>query len=181
MSQYGPAFAPEFPTFVASAAAIASANNKSMLALAVANVAGAPTLKVRAIWLVNAQNTAVTGINGVFELRRITSVAGGTVVAPLPYDTADTIAASVTCVTNGTVAGEATGLLRRAVWSTDEWGPGALDVESNDHAEQVLLPMWTKQPNQKALTIRPGEGLTLKFATNSTTGSFDIFIEFTQE
>jgi hypothetical protein len=167
----------ELPTFSVADFDIAVANNKSMLAL---QNTGTSIVRVREIWIINDRTTAATGVAGEFQVNRITSFTGGTALTPVSYDTIDTLPAGVTAATNATVAGEGA-ILRRGRWSTDEWGPGTADVESFDHALQNIEPFWKQTPNGKALTIRQNQGIHVKFATNSTAGSFTIRMIFTTE
>lgn len=167
----------ELATFSVVSTATTVGNNKSMLAV---QNTGTSVIRIREIWIINDQNTAVTGVAGLFEVRRITSFTAGTALTPVPYDSADTLPAGITAATGSTVSGE-TVLLRSGVWSTDEWGPGTSDVESFDHALQQVTPFWQQTPNGKSLTIRQNQGIHVKFATNSTAGAFNIRIVFTVE
>lgn len=167
----------EYPTFALVATAIAVGNNKSMLAI---QNTGTGVVRIREIWIINDQTTAVTGVAGLFEVRRIASFTAGTVVTPVAYDTADTLPAGISAATGATVATE-TSLLRQGVWSTDEWGPGTADTESFDHSIQNVTPFFSQPPNGKALTIRQNQGVHIKFATNSTAGAFNLRIIFTTE
>lgn len=167
----------ELPTFSVVSPATVVGNNKSMLAI---QNTGTSIVRIREIWIINDRNTAVVGVVGTFEVRRITSFTGGTALIPVSFDTADSLPAGITSTTGGTVATE-TDLLRTGNWSTDEWGPGASDTESFDHAIQNTEPFWKQTPNGKALTIRQNQGLHVKFATNSTAGAFNIRLVFTTE
>ncbi len=173
----------EIQSFVLYQPAVVVGNNKSMVSLL---NAGCSTVVVRieSISIVNAQITAVTGVVGTFELRRITGHSAGVEVTTRveDFDTANVLDANVTARTGATVAGESTKLLKRALWSTDEWGTGTVDVEAQDHSLQTLLPLFQRRtPMQQPIVLRAGEGLTVKFATHSTAGSFDIEIVFSQE
>lgn len=173
----------EIQSFVLYQPAVVVGNNKSMVSLL--NAGGSTVVvRIESISIVNAQTTAVTGVVGNFELRRITGHSAGVEVTANveEFDTANALNASVTARTGATVAGESTKLLKRALWSTDEWGTGSLDVEAHAHALQALLPIFQRRtPMQQPIVLRAGEGLTVKFATNSTAGAFDVEIVFTQE
>lgn len=179
-SDYGVVVRPislELPTFSIVATGVTVGNNKSMLAI---QNTGTAVVRIREVWIINDQTTAVTGVAGTFQVLRITSFTAGTAVTPVSCDTNDTLPSGITSATGGTVAGESS-LLRSGVWSTDEWGPGTADVESNDHAIQQTEPFWKQTPNGKALTIRQNQGIHVKFATNSTAGAFNIRMVFTTE
>lgn len=167
----------ELPTFSVVSTATVVGNNKSMLAI---QNTGTSIVRIREIWIINDQNTAVTGVVGTFNVYRIASFTGGTALTPASYDTADSLPAGITAATAATVATETT-LLRTGNWSTDEWGTGTQDTESSDHGIQNTEPFWKQTPNGKALTIRQNQGIHVKFATNSTAGAFKIRLVFTTE
>lgn len=167
----------ELPTFTLVSVNTTVGNNKSMLAI---QNTGTSIIRIREIWIINDQTTAVTGVAGTFEVRRIASFTGGTSITPVSYDTNDSLPAGITSATASTVSGESV-LLRSGVWSTDEWGPGTLDVEGLDHAIQQVTPFWQQTSNAKALTVRQNQGIHVKFATNSTAGAFNIRFVFTVE
>jgi hypothetical protein len=83
--------------------------------------------------------------------------------------------------TGGTISGEVAALLDLIRMSTDEWGPGTADVESAQQAISNYLPARAKRDGLlKPIHARPGQGLHLKFATNSTAGSIDVVFVFTK-
>lgn len=169
-----------YPTFVAVAQTIQIGNGKSMISLL--NGAGSGVVvRVREIWIANAQTTAVTGIMSEFRLLRMTGHSAGTLITPQSHDTADTLNVNVTARTGATIAGAAAVNLKRWYWSSDEYGVGAQDVESEDHNMQNLNPHYIASGKTRPLTIRAGEGLTINQITNSTVGTFDLYVVFTQE
>jgi hypothetical protein len=171
----------EQPTFTVGVQDAPLGNNKSMLSLCLA--AGSPrVVRLREIWIRNSQTSAVTGVVTLFELRRITGHSGGLSVAAVARDTDDVLPAAVTVRTSSTVAGEVVTVEQRWEWSSDEWGPGALDVEALQVTHQNLTPAFQKHdPQTKPPTIRAGEGYHIKCATNTTAGTFDIIFVFTVE
>jgi hypothetical protein len=171
----------EKPTFTALATSIAIGNNKSMLSIL--NTSSSVITKILEIYVVNVQTTAVTGVVGNFELRRITGHSAGTQITLIEkLDLSDALDSNTTVRTGGTVSGESTSLLWRSYFSTDEWGTGTLDMEGNEHISQIMFPIFGKRsPAQKPIYLRQNQGLTVKFATNSTAGSFDVMIVMTQE
>ena len=170
----------ELATFNAIASNIETAQNKSMLSIMNTS---SKVIRIEEIYLINVRTSAVTGVMGVFELRRITGHSGGTVVSNVEtYETGDILDSGVTVRTGSTVSGESSTLLWRSLFSTDEWGPGPMDVESNDHVFQTMFPVFVKKTNHtKTITLKSNQGLTIKFTPNSNTGQFDIFCVFTQE
>lgn len=173
----------ELPSFTMLASSVVLGNNKSLLS--VVNAGGSSVaLRILSLYLVNVQTTSVSGVIGNFEIRRITGHSVGTDITATveTLDTADSLNGSVTARTGATVAGESSKLLWRTLFSTDEWVSGNEDVESTDHDFQVMFPIWVrKDPDSKPLVLRAGEGFTVKFATNSTNGTFDIMAVVAQE
>lgn len=172
----------ELASFTILATNIQIGNNKSMLSIV--NATGSTVVaRLLAIYLVNVQVSSVTGVEGIFELRRITGHSSGTSITAIEtLDTSDTLDTHITARTNGTVSGESATLLWRNYWSTDDWGTGHLDTESMDHAFQSMFPIWRKpDPDSKPIKLRAGEGLTVKFATNNTHGTFDVMVILAQE
>jgi hypothetical protein len=170
----------EYATFTVLTQAVATANNKSMISLL--NASGSTVkLKLRDFRVINTQNTAVTGVVVDLNLYRCTGHSAGTSLTPLAFDTTDTLNSSITARTGATIAGEVTSALLHLDLSSDEWGPGAQDVETNDHTQQSLHSFYYTRQKTKPITLNAGEGLTLKCITNTTTGSYDIQVIFTQE
>lgn len=170
----------ELATFHVLAENTAIGNNKSMLSI-VNDGGSSVVVKIREIRIVNNQTTAITGVMSEFQLRRISGHTSGTSITPLTHDTSDSLNASVTAATGSTVSGESSLNLRHWKWSSDEWGVGASDVEAFDHTETALVPLYGQPSKTKPITLRAGEGLTIKHITNSTAGAFDISVLFTQE
>lgn len=170
----------ERPTFTVLAADVVLGNNKSLLSLCLAS--GSPrVLRLREVWIRNAQNTAVTGVAATFEMRRITGHSGGTALTPTSRDTDDSLPAAATARTGATVSGDGA-LEQRWEWSSDEWGPGTLDVEAQQLTHQNLVPALRKHdPQVKPPSIRAGQGYHIKCATNTTAGAFDVLFVFTVE
>jgi hypothetical protein len=86
----------------------------------------------------------------------------------------------VTIATGATITGESATEISGWRFSSDEWGPGSLDAESAALPFSVI-PVYAHGHLEKPLTIRAGQGFTLKNTTNTTAGSFDITVLFTQE
>lgn len=170
----------ERATFNAIVEGISTGQNKSMFSLFNTS---SRKIKIEEIYLVNAKITAVTGISGTFEVRRITGHSAGTLVTTIEtYETGDVLDAGVTVRTGATVAGESLSLLWKSVFSTDEHGIAELNTTSGEHIFQTMFPIFAKKTtNAKTITLKANEGLTIKFLQNSNVGSFDIFCVFTQE
>jgi hypothetical protein len=166
-------------TFVVYAQDIAIGNGKSMVSIV--NTTGSTVkIKIRSIKLINSQNTAVTGVNAEFDFRKIVGHSAGISLTPLSFDSTDTLSGSVTARTGATVTSEGA-LYKHAVWSSDEWGVGTLDTEASDHGLQELLPVYLTPINCKPITLNDNEGFHIKQTVNSTAGTFDFELIFTQE
>lgn len=167
-------------TFIAVASSVAIGNGKSMISLL--NASGsAVTVKILNIYLINTQTSAVTGVIADFSLFRCTGHSAGTAITTTTMLTTDSLNASVTARTGATITGEIATPLRRVLWSSDEWGVGGTDVENAQNAAQYQSAFWSNFVRGKRLTLLAGEGVTLKQTVNSTAGTFDVQIIFTQE
>lgn len=175
----------EEQTYTVIASAITPGNNKSMLSIYNPTGSGY-ILKLREFYIRNAATSAVTGVAANFELHRFVSGSrptGGTSLTAniIAHDSADATPASMDARTGGTISGEVAALLDLIRMSTDEWGPGTADVESAQQAISNYLPARAKRDGLlKPIYARAGEGLHLKFATNSTAGSIDVVFVFTK-
>lgn len=173
----------ELATFTGVATDIAVANNKSLLSIV--NASGSTVVsRISAIYVTSVQTTGVTGVAGNFELRRITNHSAGTAITAIEkMDSNDSLNASITVRTGSTVTSESTNLLWRSVFSTDEWSVNnAIDTAAEGHLLSTMFPIWKKADfDNKPIILNANEGLTIKFATNSSVGTFDIMIVFTQE
>ena len=169
-------------TYIVGSTEIAIGNNKSMLSLL--NASGSTVVvKLRKLYLLNSQTSAVTGIISDFQLFRFTGHSGGTSLTPLTFDSNDSLNSSVTARTGGTISGEAAAALKRWEISSDEWGTGTLDQEGADHGSGLYgQPLYEHtSPFEKPITLRANEGIHLKHVVSSTAGAFDIYMIFTEE
>jgi hypothetical protein len=170
------------PTFIAWVTGSAVGSNKSMMSIY--NATGSiKIIKIREVWLTNVQTGSIVGSPDVFEFRRITGHSTGTqiVLDIETMDTADTLSPFVSIRTGATVASESPNLLWKSVWSTDEWLANTADVETEDHSFQQMFPLYQRRDvNEKPITLRAGNGLTIKHATTATLGTFTVGMVFTQ-
>jgi hypothetical protein len=170
----------EVATFSVFSSATGIANGKSMISIV--NTTGSTVkVKIRQIKIINTQTTAVTGVIANFEFRRFVSHASGTLLTPVSSDSTDSLSGSVTTRTGATITGETATVLFRAVYSTDEWGVGTLDTESNDHTNNTVNPIYKTPDKCKPITLNANEGFHIKQTTASSVGTFDIEVIFTQE
>jgi hypothetical protein len=165
-------------TFMAYAPSVAPAQNKSMISIT--NTSATKIAKIRAIYLTNPQTTAVNGAVLNFELRRIVSHSAGTSLTPIEYDTSITLDSGITARTGSTVVTEG-GIIRRWVYSSDDHGVGANDVESFDYTINSTIPIFQQEKYSGPLVLRQNQGITLKQTISSTVGVWDINVIFSQE
>lgn len=137
-------------------------------------------LKVWKVWILNNQSVAITGIISEMRLYRITSTGGGSALTPVKHNY------SVPSLPSQVVAAEgATNLLstmfRRLVWSTEE----PVATASNSNVIE-LVPRWNRlwetsidQTNLEPIVLNEGQGVCVYFATTSSVGQADFFMEFT--
>jgi hypothetical protein len=170
----------ERATFTVVGSAIAPALNKSMLAIE--NLTGSGVIiKIREILIYSVQTGAVTGTMNDFRLYKFTTKTGGTAITADAHDTNDSLNGSVTAATGATISGEGARYLRRALWSSDEFGAGTADAETTEHSLAQALPFYIPSRYTKPITIRPGQGAHIKQTVSTTAGTFDIVVVFTQE
>jgi hypothetical protein len=173
----------EEATYTALASAVVLGNNKSLLGLFNPAASGY-VIKLREIYIRNAQTTAVTGVAVQMQLNSLRTAAnltGGTAITPTAHDSNDALPVGLICVTGGTVAGETLPSLDVMRISSDEWGPGTLDVEAHHHGFENYMPARVKRDSvMKPFVCRPGQGIHIKCATNTTAGSFDVILIFTK-
>ena len=173
----------EEATYTALASAVVLGNNKSLLGL-FNPAASEYTIKLREIYIRNAQTTAVTGVAANIQLhalRTAASLTAGTAITPIAHDSNDTLPVGLICMTGGTATGEIATPLDVMRISSDEWGPGTLDVEAHHHGFENYMPARVKRDSvMKPFVCRSGEGIHIKCATNTTAGSFDVILIFTK-
>lgn len=165
------------PTFSATAIQVALGNQKSLFAI---QNTGTSVVRISKIYLVNSTTSAVTGIAANFTLQRIASFTGGTSIITYPHNTLNTLPGTITLATGATFASESA-LFRSSFWSSDEWGPGTQDVESNDHTSQELNPWYKAEDGENPITLIQNQGLHVKCNSNTTVGLFTITMVFTVE
>jgi hypothetical protein len=156
-------------------------NGKSMFSIFNGSGSGR-VVRVKRVWQLNNQTSGVTGVLTTMELRRTTAQSGGTAQTPVKHDTSsESMPAQVVCATGATVT-DAAGVaaLRRWMWSNDE--PAAATL-TNDETECIvpLNCVWdsTGDSDIEPITLREGEGLSVKHSGTSTVGVCDVFVEYT--
>lgn len=169
----------EWPTFVAVACPVTLGNNKSMISIL--NTSTTNIAKLRELFIVNDQTTAVTGTICQMRLLRMTGHSSGTSVTVGLHDTTETLDSGITVRTGATISGENATLYRQWKFSSDEWGVGSTDVESMQHIQHVTKPLYRTEINTKPIVLRQNQGIHVKNITNTTAGSFCLVAVFTVE
>lgn len=167
-------------TYTLSATGITLAANKALLGVFNGSGSGR-VVRVYRVWVLNNQVTAVTGVVGVLELRRITTGSGGTAISPVQHDSnnesfpAQIVAASNMSVTTGD-------LIIRSFWSSDEPQAGTISIDEIQTVPAMNLVFDTAYSgtNVEPIVLREGYGLALMNIT-STVGIADVFFEITME
>jgi hypothetical protein len=176
--------ATEEATFTVIAVNVALGNLKSLLSI-YNPAASAFRIKLREFYIRNPVTSAVTGVVATFELKRWVNAAaptGGTALVARAHDTADVLGVGIVCGTGVTIGGtEEAQSLDIMRMSTDEWGPGTLDMEGAQQTIANYLPARAKRDAaMRAFTARPGEGLHMKMTTNTAVSAVDVIFVFSQ-
>jgi hypothetical protein len=129
------------------------------------------------LFAVNLQSVAVTGVLVRFDVMRVSSSSGGTAITPVALDTANaSLPAQVTVRTGATVT-EGSLLFPYISLNEEETVTQTLTKAFQGQFENLLFEGIDLQP----LTLREGEGVSVKQITSSTVGSFGWIVVFTVE
>lgn len=160
--------------YLVRAQAVATANNKSMLSIF--NTGTTYRLRVREIYLINVQTSAVTGVQCRFAARRLTgsTPSGGTGITAVPMNTKNPTASShMDLRTGATVGTEDSTAMNSLIWNTEEHVTASIKDVTHERLMQMSIPLIGRARGQE-LELGPGEGVTVKCETSTTTGSFDL-------
>jgi len=171
-----------FATFNVIALATALGNGKAMISIMLVSGGSVTRLRLLDVQLMNVQQTNVTGILADFQLRRITAHSGGSDITNVvtKNDTADTLDAGITVRTGATVTTEANPL-RKWLFATDEYTVGNLETEAFQASQENTFPNFFFDPRMRPLVARVNEGFQILCNSNSTAGTFDVGLTFSQE
>lgn len=161
-------------TFSVVSVATTVAFNKSMIAIGNITVS---KVKIHRIQITNVQTAAATGLIGIFELRKVLASSGGTALTPFMFDSSKTLPVGINAATNVTISSEGP-IIKRWLWSTDEWGTGTLDQEGLDHANQSNSYAFSSDGRSGPIVLNQNEGIHIKQTANGSAGTFDLYIEF---
>ena len=174
-------------TYTALATAVAwSTSNKVFFSIFNGSGSG-KVLKVRRVWIINAQASAATGILQTFGLYKITTDTSGgtpTTITPVKHDTnSSDVPAQVTIKTNNTTNGTSS-LLYTQQYSGDEAAVGTFTWDEFEVFPNLSL-FWDVgygTTSMQPLTLREGQGFSVyNAAVASSAGNIDIHMEFTLE
>jgi hypothetical protein len=173
----------ELATFTCIAANVAPGNNKSMFSI---YNAGTKIVRIADLFLANVQTLSSTGIAGLFAVHKMTTLhttgTGSDITSNVvSMDSSDTLDGGITIKTGATVAGVSANYVKRTLLNTSNWSQTS-NFTSQNHSFEVYFPLMQKPDAlSKSLFLRSNEGMTLTFENNSTSGSFDIHMIFTQQ
>lgn len=149
-------------------------------------------LRVYRIWMLNNQTVAVTGLNNLMRVDRLTTGSGGIDLLPIRHDTnTSTLPSEIVCATNLSFTSQST--LRRFFWSSDEpvaTGPATIDeLQVNPGFTAVVDHTWSYYSSTvQPYVLREGYGLGVicenaysAGSISTPVGSADLFMEFTAE
>ncbi len=173
--------ATEEATFTVVSLATTFAADKSLISL-YNPVGSTKVLKLREYYARNAQTANVTGVAAQIQALRFAVVpTGGTALTVATHDTNDVLGAGILASTNATVSADVAGVLDIMRVSTDEWGPGTLDLEGAQQTIANYLPARVKRDAQQKpiAVLRAGQGFRLRSVT-AAPGTFDFILVFTQ-
>lgn len=158
-----------------------STGNKVLLQL---YNAGTRVLRVNRIWVINANNVAVTGVRGNLQIGRNTTAASGgspTTITPIAHDSTNSALSSVTCNSGNTTV-TVTASYRTFLYDTDEFAAGSFKV-SNLWALPTLGLVWDAgygDSNVSSIVLPQNNGLVLyQPALTGAQGNADVIFEFT--
>lgn len=162
------------PTYYIWVTPMATAQNKYLLALL---NTGTQVVRVKKLFLINAALTAVTGVGMQYDVKRSSTITGGTAVTPNPADTADGAVSGLTCVHSPTSVTE--GVLLYS-WFTNNDEVGATNAFPSNYL-QALGNIQPEGPEIRELTLRQNEGCTVKQITSTAVGIYGVLAVITVE
>lgn len=166
---------PHYLAFADSTAVGAFAQNKQHISLFNAAASG-KIVTIHDIRYVNLALTAVTGVGVRFDIKRITTHSVGTAVTPEKLDTLNpNLPAGVTVRAACTVT---EGNILWAVAVNNDEIP--LTGINHNFLGCSIVPS-VIDPRAGKITLREGEGITVKQITNSVVGTFAWIIQFSTQ
>lgn len=146
-------------------------------------VGSGKVIKIYRIAALNNQTVAVTGVNAILKIVRISTGSGGLYLSPSKHDSTNPVVpAQIVCSTNMSYTTSAT--LRNCFWSNDE--PLQTTIGTCDEWQTIpkVQNLWESSYIDTAvqpIVCREGQGVALINTTNTAVGIGDFFIEFSME
>ncbi len=175
-------------TWIAYAPALAHAAANRVYCQIFATASNTQTIKIRRIWLINAQTTGVTGALGTINVKSVSTVASGgtpTTITPVPYDTTNTaVNANITINFGSTTTGTVVNTYMSIPFGSEEPATGTFKFENFYSSPNTAL-IWDagyEDSNIDPLTIPASTaGGIVVDGTMTAVGNLDTCIEFTLE
>lgn len=165
------------PTYWAFANGVAFANNKQMFSLFNGSGSG-KIVKLHTLRFFNMQISPVTGVELEIEIKLITARSSGTTVTPAKVDSQNAaLPSQIVAAHNSTVT---EGAVLFSVMAVNE----EISTTNNELIANTLRQLGNLLPHSEhtqPLTLREGEGITLKCITSTTLGQAGTFCAFTVE
>jgi hypothetical protein len=168
-------YRPGEDTYYAYADAIAPAASKHMITIANASGSGV-FVQLRKLFVINISGGTAAVIR--FDMRKGTTIAGGTTVTPVKADSLNpNLPAGVTVVTGATTFNGSTLLFPWLSLNTANTTTQPLTTAMFQQATNILIEADTVQE----LTLQPAEAASLQQNSGSaaTTGTFGFLLAFT--
>jgi hypothetical protein len=157
---------------------IVPGNNKYMATLW--NGAAGRKVVLHRAWSYNWQVAAATGTELDQVFMRISARTLGTSVTPLADDTSDTLTSGITAdhlttaVTDGAT-------IERVIVSSEEIGQTNAAFLVGSRATYPGALIYARVPGTRGVTLRNGQGISIKNVTNSNNGTVSYVYQFTDE
>ena len=163
------------PTYYALADAVTCAQNKQVISI-LNDTGSGKVVALKKLFIINTQLSTVTGVAIRSDVKRATAHSGGSTVTPVSADSANaTLPAQITVRSAATSVTEST-LLFPLTYTNDEVGA----TQAFPTAQLMAGLNWFPEGAEvQEVSLREGEGLTIKQITNSSVGQFAWLIVFT--
>lgn len=167
-------FSAALPSYYAIADNVAFAANKHHLTIANAGGSG-KVLAIKKLFSINLALSAITGVAVRFDIKRATTVTGGTAVTPVSMDSNNPALSGITVTTGASSVTEGA-LLFPLTTQNDELTAANTAVANYLMAATNLV---LESPELQEIRLRPGESFTVKQITSTTVGTYAWLAAFT--
>ena len=163
------------PTYYAWSGTQTVINNKYLFAMQ--NDSATQLIKVRKLFLINAQLAAATGVMVPLNVCRIGTTSGGTAITATATDPSDGAMSGVTIVSSPTTV-QLWGYLWPWLTNNDEIGATGGFPQAT---MQALGNMLIEGADMRPLTLHQNQGVAVRWSTTSVVGTFGVLAVFTVE